>query len=230
MNSQEKQNLKKKLVAAAAVKYLEQNNLLENNIIGIGTGSTTNEFIKELAKVKHLIKGTVSSSNASTELLKSYDIPVFELNEINGLSVYIDGADAANSYGHLIKGLGGALTREKILANSADVFLCIIDDSKLVKILGRKGLVPIEVIPMARSRVAQEIKKLSSHAEVIFRDNFRTDNGNEIIDVRNFVITEPATVEQKINNIPGVVTNGIFAIRPADQILMATDNEIKKII
>jgi ribose 5-phosphate isomerase A len=210
---------KKQLVAKAALDYVEP-----NTIIGIGTGSTANHFIDALATIKHKIEGTVASSNATTERLKSHGIPVFDLNAIDEISVYLDGADESNHHLHLIKGGGGALTREKIVAAVSKRFVCIADDSKLVNILGKFPL-PIEVIPMARSYVARQLVKLGG--KPIWRENFTTDNGNLILDVHNLSITEPVKLETELNHITGVVTNGLFAKRPADVLLLGSDQGVK---
>jgi ribose 5-phosphate isomerase A len=211
----------KQEVARAAIEYV-----VPGTIIGIGTGSTANYFIDELAKIKGRIEGTVASSVASADRLKGHGIPVYDLNQINEMSVYIDGADESNDYLHLIKGGGGALTREKIVAAVADKFVCIADESKLVKILGKFPL-PIEVIPMARSYVAREIVKLGG--EPVLREGFTTDNGNVILDVHGLEIMEPMKLEQQLNNIVGVVTNGLFAMRPADVLLLGTQEGVKTI-
>ncbi len=218
-DKQSKQNELKKQVAQAAIEYV-----VEDAIIGIGTGSTANYFIDELAKIKHRIKGTVASSEASAERLKDHGIPVYELNTVDDIAVYIDGADEANSQLHLIKGGGGALTREKIVAAVSGQFICIADGSKLVDVLGNFPL-PIEVIPMARSYVARQIVKLGG--DPVWRENFITDNGNQIIDVRNLSISDPPALEKDINNITGVVTNGLFANRPADVLLLGTEQGVK---
>lgn len=209
----------KKAVAQAAIHYV-----VDDAIIGIGTGSTANYFIDELAKIKHRIKGTVASSEASAQRLKKHGIPVFELNSVDRISVYIDGADEANAHLHLVKGGGGALTREKIVAAVAEKFVCIADHSKLVDLLGKFPL-PIEVIPMARSYVARELVKLGGTP--LWRENFVTDNGNQILDVHNLKIIDPSTLEQTLNNITGVVTNGLFARRRADVLLLATPQGVK---
>jgi ribose 5-phosphate isomerase A len=211
----------KKMVAEAALQYV-----VPGTIIGIGTGSTANHFIDCLANIKSRIDGTVASSRASAERLAAHGIPVMDLNAAGELSVYIDGADESNHYLHLVKGGGGALTREKIVAASAEKFVCIADASKLVDVLGEFPL-PIEVIPMARSMVAREIVKLGG--QPIYREGFVTDNGNEILDVHNLRIMEPAKLEQELNNIPGVVTNGLFALRPADVLLLGSEDGVKKI-
>ena len=213
------QNAKKQAVAKAAIDYVEQ-----DSIVGVGTGSTVNFFIEELGKIKHKIEGAVSSSEASTEKLKALGIEVFELNDVSNLSVYIDGADEVTEHKYMIKGGGAALTREKIVAGVAKTFVCIVDDSKRVPVLGNFPL-PVEVIPMARSFVARELVKLGGDPE--YRQGVVTDNGNVILDVHNLDILYPRELEQAINNIPGVVTNGIFALRGADIVLSATDEGVK---
>ena len=212
---------KKQQVAKAALDYV-----VEDSIIGIGTGSTANHFIDALAAIKHKIDGTVASSNATAERLKSHGIPVFELNSVDEISVYIDGADESNHYLHLIKGGGGALTREKIVAAVSQRFICIADDSKLVDVLGKFPL-PVEVIPMARSYVAREIVKLGG--QPVWRENFITDNGNVILDIHNLQISEPVKLEAQLNGITGVVTNGLFAAKPASVLLLGSDNGVKVI-
>jgi len=209
----------KQLVAQAAIEYV-----VPGTIIGVGTGSTANYFIDELAKIKGRIEGTVASSVASAERLKGHGIPVYDLNAVDEISVYVDGADEANHYLHLVKGGGGALTREKIVAAASKKFVCIADESKLVDILGKFPL-PIEVIPMARSLVAREVVKLGGQPEL--REGFTTDNGNIILDVHNLEIMEPVKLEQTLNNITGVVTNGLFAMRPADVLLLGTKDGVK---
>ena len=211
----------KKMVAEAALE-----DVVPGSIIGIGTGSTANHFIDCLAGIKGKIDGTVASSNASAERLAAHGIPVLDLNAAGELSVYIDGADESNHYLHLIKGGGGALTREKIVAACAEKFVCIADGSKLVDVLGKFPL-PVEVIPMARSMVARELVKHGG--QPVYREGFVTDNGNIILDVHNLEIMEPAKLEQALNNIPGVVTNGLFALRPADVLLLGTEDGVKKI-
>jgi len=210
---------KKKQVAYAALEYVKQ-----DMIIGVGTGSTANHFIDALATIKHKIEGTVASSEATANRLKSHGIPVYDLNGVNEISIYVDGADESNHYLHLIKGGGGALTREKIVAAVAKSFICIADDSKLVDTLGAFPL-PVEVIPMARSYVAREIVKLGGRP--VWRENFVTDNGNIILDVHNLHIAEPVKLETALNQIVGVVTNGLFAQRPADVLLLGSDNGVK---
>ena len=208
----------KQAVADAALEYIRP--LLENDsVIGIGTGSTANLFIDALASVRGLVNATVASSEASAARLKSHGIPVYDLNSVNQVDFYIDGADESNAALQLIKGGGAALTREKIVAAVAARFICIADESKLVHTLGQFPL-PVEVIPMARSHVARELVKLGG--DPIYREGVVTDNGNVILDVYNFPIPQPLAMEQKINNITGVVTNGLFALRPADVLLLGT--------
>lgn len=214
------QNDKKQAAALAAMEYVKQ-----GAVIGVGTGSTVNYFIDALATVKHTIEGAVSSSDASTARLKSHGIEVFELNSISHLDIYVDGADEITQHKHMIKGGGAALTREKIVAAVAKQFICIIDDSKEVGVLGDFPL-PVEVIPMARSYVAREIVKLGG--EPVYRQGVITDNGNVILDVHNLKIINPPELERQLNNIVGVVTNGIFAMRGADVVLVGTDNEVLK--
>ena len=212
----------KQAVAKAAIEYVEA-----GTIIGVGTGSTANFFIDELAKIKHKIDGTVASSEASAERLKGHGIEVFDLNSVSEIAVYVDGADESNKYLHLIKGGGGALTREKIVAAASKKFVCIADESKLVDVMGKFPL-PIEVIPMARSLVAREIIKQIG-GEPVLREGFTTDNGNIILDVHNLEIMEPTKMEQILNNITGVVTNGLFAIKPANVLLLGTQDGVKTI-
>ena len=210
---------KKQQVAKAALEHV-----VMDTVIGIGTGSTANYFIDALATIKHKIEGAVASSNTTAERLKSHGIPVLELNNVDEISVYIDGADESNQYLHLIKGGGGALTREKIVAAVSKRFVCIADDSKLVEVLGKFPL-PIEVIPMARSYVARELVKMGG--KPVWREGFVTDNGNIILDVHNLQITEPVKLETQLNEITGVVTNGLFASRPANVLLLGSDNGVK---
>ncbi len=202
----------KKAVAQEAIQHVEI-----DTIIGVGTGSTANFFIDELAKIKHQIKGTVASSVASADRLKGHGIDVFELNSVDEISIYIDGADETNAYLHLVKGGGGALTREKIVAAASKKFVCIVDESKLVDYLGQFPL-PVEVIPMARGYVAREIVKLGG--EPVLREGFTTDNGNIILDIHGMEIMEAVKLEKQLNHITGVVTNGLFAMRPADVLLV----------
>ncbi len=212
---------KKKLAAEAAIDYIQI-----GDVIGVGTGSTANYFIDALANLKGKIDGAVASSEASAERLNSHGIRVLDLNSAGQLPIYVDGADESTKQLALIKGGGGALTREKIVANASSKFVCIADDSKLVDTLGTFPL-PIEVIPMARSSVSREIVKLGGVPEL--RDGFTTDNGNIIIDVHNLNIMEPIKMETDISTMAGVVTVGIFAIRPADVLLLGTDNGLQKI-
>lgn len=209
----------KKAVALAALEYVEV-----GAVVGVGTGSTANFFIDALAGIKHKIEGAVASSVATAERLKGHGIPVFELNSVNEIGVYVDGADEANRYLQLIKGGGGALTREKIVAAASRKFVCIADESKLVDVLGAFPL-PIEVIPMARSYVAREIVKIGG--KPVLREGFVTDNGNLILDVHGLSIMEPARLEAELNNIAGVVTNGLFAIRSADVLLLGTTEGVR---
>ncbi len=215
------QDALKKAAAEAALDYVQA-----GTIIGIGTGSTANHFIDALVTIKHKIEGTVASSVASAERLKKHGIPVLSLNNVDDMALYVDGADEANRHLQLIKGGGGALTREKIVAAVAKKFVCIADESKLVDMLGTFPL-PIEVIPMARSYVARQIVKMGG--QPLFREGFITDNGNIILDVRNLKIMEAAKLESELNNIPGVVTNGIFALRPADVLLLGTAQGVRTI-
>ena len=212
------QNAKKKAVAEAAIKYVEP-----DTIVGVGTGSTVNFFIDALADIKHKIIGAVSSSDASTEKLKANGIEVFSLNEVDSLSVYVDGADEVTEHKHMIKGGGAALTREKIVAAVAKTFVCIVDDTKQVPVLGKFPL-PVEVIPMARSYVARELVKLGG--DPVYREGVVTDNGNVILDVHNLNIINPREMEDAINSLAGVVTNGIFANRGADIVLVATGSGV----
>ena len=214
------QEQKKRNAAKAAIEHINN-----NAVIGVGTGSTVNFFIEELAKNKGLIDGAVSSSVATENLLKQHNIPVVPLNSVIELPIYIDGADEATKNKHLIKGGGGALTREKIIAAASEQFVCIIDDTKLVPLLGSFPL-PVEVVPMAQSYVAREITKLGGQPEL--RQNFITDNGNVILDIHNMKIENPSEIENKLNQITAVVTNGLFAKRPADVLIIASDNEVIK--
>ncbi len=200
--------------AEAAMEYVEP-----GMIVGVGTGSTANHFIDALATMKHDIEGTVASSIATEERLKSHGIRVMELNNAGQLSIYIDGADESDHHLNLIKGGGGALTREKIVAGASDKFICIADDTKLVDVMGKFPL-PVEVIPMAQSFVAREIVKMGGIP--ILREGFTTDNGNIIIDVKGLEILEPVKMEDEFNKIAGVVTVGLFARRPADVLILGT--------
>ena len=215
--SQEEQ---KKQAALAAIKYIH-----DDMVVGVGTGSTTNYFIDALAQLKGRIQTTVASSKQTAERLKSLSIPVDPLNAVNSIDVYVDGADQINKLLQCIKGGGGALTGEKILASVAKQFICIADKSKLVPVLGSAFPIAVEVIPMARSAVARELVKLGG--DPIYRENFVTDFGNVILDVHNLEIMEPIKWEHKLNNIAGVVSNGIFAERHADILLMGTDEGVK---
>lgn len=213
------QDEKKATVAAAALDYIEN-----GQIVGIGSGTTVHALINQLSRVKNKIEAVVSSSELTTKMILEKDIRVIDLKESGPLPLYIDGADESNSKKQLIKGGGGALTREKIIANASKRFICMIDDSKLVKALGKFPL-PIEVIGMAQSFVALELIKIGGRP--VYRDGFKTDNGNIILDVHNLEISEPIALEEKINNIPGVVTNGLFALRPADHLLISNGNNIE---
>ena len=207
--------------AKAALQFIE-----DDMVVGVGTGSTVNFFIKELATIKHRIDACVSSSKATEALLKKEGIPVIDLNSIQELPIYIDGADEVTEHGAMIKGGGGAHTREKIVAQLAEQFISIVDDSKLVKHLGRFP-VAVEVIPVARSMVARELVKLGGDPE--YREGFITDNGNIILDVFNLTINEPLDLEERINRITGVVENGIFAHRSADVVLLASQDGVKRV-
>ncbi len=215
------QDDKKKAAAKAALKYIE-----DAAIVGVGTGSTVNYFIDALADVKHNIQGAVSSSKASTRRLKDMGIEVFDLNSVDKIDIYVDGADEITEHKHMIKGGGAALTREKIVAAVADKFICIIDDTKQVPMLGQFPL-PVEVIPMARSYVAREIVKLGG--DPAYRQGVVTDNGNVILDVYNLKILNPVELERQLNAIVGVVTNGLFADRGADVVLVGTNDGVATI-
>jgi len=209
----------KKAVAMAALDYVEM-----GSIVGVGTGSTANFFIDGLATIKGKIDGTVASSVASADRLKKHGIRVMDLNEAGQLGLYVDGADESNRFLHLVKGGGGALTREKIVAAASEKFVCIADESKLVDVLGKFPL-PVEVIPMAQSYVAREIAKMGGRP--VLRDGFTTDNGNIILDVHDLEILEPTKLEQQLNNVAGVVTNGLFALRPADVLLLGKQDGVE---
>ena len=213
------QNQKKMSAAAEAVKYVK-----ENAILGVGTGSTVNYFIDGLEPIKDKIKGAVSSSVASTKKLEAMGIKVFDLNEIDSIDIYVDGADEINPEMDMIKGGGAALTREKIVAAVAKQFICIVDDTKVVDVLGKFPL-PVEVIPMAREYVARELTKLGGRP--VYREGCVTDNGNHILDVHDLRITEPKKLEQLVNAIPGVVTVGIFGKRGADVLIVGTEDGVK---
>jgi len=213
-------------VARAALDYV-----VEGKIIGVGTGSTANFFIDELAKIKHKITGAVASSEATAARLKSHGIQVFDLNQIEGMPVYIDGADEITNSGAMIKGGGAALTREKIVASSAEKFVCIADGSKLVGMLGRFPL-PVEVIPMAQAVVSRRLKALGGEPRLRVKDGKTvvTDNGCSIIDVHGLQIADPSGLETIINNIPGVVTVGLFAQQGANVCLLGTAEGVKKLV
>mgnify|MGYP000659763818 CR=1 FL=1 len=210
----------KRMAAEAALEYVE-----EDSVVGVGTGSTVDLFIDALADIRSRIAGAVASSEASAQRLRDRGIDVLDLNSAGRLPVYIDGADEANRFLQLIKGGGGALTREKIVASASDRFVCAADDGKMVDVLGAFPL-PVEVIPMARSTVARELVRLGGRPEL--REGFTTDNGNIILDVHGLSITEPLKLEQTLNNVPGVVTNGIFALRPADLLLLGSDSGVRR--
>ena len=212
--SNDQQLEQKKQVAAAALKWVKS-----DSVIGVGTGSTVNCFIDALAASRIRIEAAISSSQATTARLEAAGIEVRDLNQAGTLDVYIDGADEFDAHRRLIKGGGGALTREKIVAGASRKFVCIVDASKKVSVLGKFPL-PIEVIPMARSFVARQLVAIGGQPEL--RQGFTTDNGNLILDVHNMDLVDPVKIEQRINNIPGVVCCGLFALRPADVVLMAT--------
>ena len=213
----------KQAVAQAAVDFILPK-LDDKSVVGVGTGSTANCFIDALALHKGAFDGAVASSEATAARLKGHGIPVYELNTVSDLEFYVDGADESDEQLNLIKGGGAALTREKIVAAVAKTFICIADASKLVPVLGAFPL-PVEVIPMARSHVARELVKLGG--DPVYREGVVTDNGNIIIDVFNMQITNPVELERQINNIVGVVTNGLFAARPADLLLLGTPEGVK---
>lgn len=216
----------KQAVAQAAIQYV-----VENEIVGVGTGSTANFFIDELAKIKHKIKGAVASSDATAERLRGHGIKVFDLNEITSMPVYIDGADEITAQGAMIKGGGAALTREKIVASVARKFICIADGSKLVATLGKFPL-PVEVIPMGQAVVARQLNAIGGDARLRVKDGvpMLTDNGNVIIDVHGLQIKDPSTLEAEINNIVGVVTVGLFARHGANVCLLGTAEGVKTLI
>jgi len=211
----------KKAAAEAALGYINN-----GDIVGVGTGSTANHFIDALSRIKGKIDGAVASSEASAKRLRGHGIEVMELNDVGDLPVYVDGADEATQHGYMIKGGGGALTREKIVAQASEKFVCIADDSKLVDVLGEFPL-PVEVIPMARSLVARYLVDLDGQPE--YRVGFVTDNGNIILDVRNMQIIDPKKLETQLNQMPGVVTNGLFAHRGADVMLFGGAGGVNKI-
>jgi len=202
-----------------AIEYIKSK-IDINSIIGVGTGSTVNYFIEKLAKIKHTFKGAVSSSDASTKLLEQFGIEVFELNDVNEILVYVDGADEVDVDHHLIKGGGGAHTREKIVASASNEFVCIVDKSKLVNVLGNFPL-PVEVLIKSRSYVAREIIKIGGEPEL--RKDFLTDQGNQILDIKGLKIENPSKLEQKINLIPGVLDNGIFANCKPQKVIVGKD-------
>lgn len=209
----------KKMAALAALDFIES-----DMIIGVGTGSTTHYFMEALQSIKGKIEGAVASSIETEKKLKALSIPILDLNSVNELPLYVDGADEVNTAHQLIKGGGGALTREKIIAAVAKKFVCIVDQSKKVDLLGKFPL-PIEVIPMARSYVARQIVKLGG--DPVYRQGFTTDNGNVILDVFNLKMLEPIALEEKLNNIVGVVANGLFARRPADIVLVGMEQGVE---
>jgi ribose 5-phosphate isomerase A len=211
----------KRAVAKAAIAYIPV-----DTIVGVGTGSTANFFIDELGKIKHKIRGAVASSEASAKRLQGHGIEVFSLNDVSDIPVYVDGADEITRHMHMIKGGGGALTREKIVAAASKKFICVCDESKLVDVLGKFPL-PIEVIPMARSYVAREIVKLGGQPKL--REGFTTDNGNIILDVHGMKILNPVELESALNHLTGVVTNGLFAKRGADILLLGTASGVQTI-
>jgi ribose 5-phosphate isomerase A len=221
MISSDQQQLQKQQVAGAALAWVRP-----DNVLGVGTGSTVNCFIDALAASGIRIEAAVSSSEATTQRLQSLGIHVRELNLAGTLDVYVDGADEFDSYRRLIKGGGGALTREKIVAGASRKFVCIVDESKKVGVLGKFPL-PIEVIPMARSYIARQLVAMGGQPEL--RDGFTTDNGNLILDVHNMDLVDPVAIEKAINNLPGVVTCGLFAIRPADVVLMASSVGVQEL-
>jgi len=209
----------KQLVAKEALKHV-----VEHAVVGVGSGSTVNFFIDALATIKGRIEGAVAASEASAARLKKHGIRVFDLNSVNELPVYVDGADEITEHMHMIKGGGGALTREKIVAAVAGKFVCICDASKLVPVLGRFPL-PVEVIPMARSYVGRELLRMGG--QPVLRENYKTDNGNLILDCHGLAIMDPPALEAQLNNLAGVVTNGLFARRPADVLLLGSPDGVQ---
>jgi ribose 5-phosphate isomerase A len=212
----------KRRAAEAALEFVKR-----GMIVGVGTGSTVNYFIDALAGIKDRIEGAVSSSEATSRRLQDHGIPVLDLNEVGPLPLYVDGADEANASLQLIKGGGGALTREKIVAAASDTFICIADEKKLVANLGKAFPLPIEVIPMAVAHVERELRRLGGRP--LRRADFVTDNGNLILDVHELQIAEPARMESELNDIAGVVTVGLFALRPANRLLLGTDQGVRKL-
>jgi len=217
------QNELKKAVAATAAQYVKER-LHEKSVLGVGTGSTANLFIECLAAFKYDIRCTVASSEGTKARLLALGIPVMDLNSVDEVSIYVDGADEANAHLQLIKGGGGALTREKIIAAVAKEFVCIADQSKYVSVLGTFPL-PVEVIPMSRSHVARAIVTLGG--DPVYREGFVTDNGNYILDIHHMHIVNPVELEMQLNQITGVVTNGLFAVRPADLMILGTTDGIR---
>lgn len=215
------QDEQKREVAQAAIQHIPI-----GSIVGVGTGSTANYFIDELAKIKHKIDGAVASSDDTAHRLRNHHIEVLDLNDVSEIPVYVDGADEITEHLHMIKGGGGALTREKIVAATAKKFVCVADQSKLVSVLGAFPL-PVEVIPMARSYVARKIVQLGGHP--VLREGFITDNGNVILDVHGLKILNPTELETDLNQIAGTVTNGLFAKRGANVLLLGTDNGVRTI-
>jgi ribose 5-phosphate isomerase A len=211
----------KQLVAREALKHV-----VEDAVVGVGSGSTVNHFIDALAGLKGRIEGAVAASEASAERLKKHGIRVFDLNAVDELPVYVDGADEVNEHLYMVKGGGGALTREKIIAAVARKFVCICDASKLVGVLGKFPL-PVEVIPMARGHVGRELRKRGGHP--VLREGFKTDNGNLIIDCHGLTITDPPRLESELDQVAGVVTNGLFARRPADLLLLAGPGGVRTV-
>ncbi|MFC0323557.1 ribose-5-phosphate isomerase RpiA [Gallibacterium melopsittaci] len=205
----------KKMAANAALQYVQA-----DSIVGVGSGSTVNCFIEALGTIKHKIKGAVAASKNSEALLRQQGIEVFSANDVSGLDIYVDGADEITPHKMMIKGGGAALTREKIVAALAKTFICIVDRSKQVDVLGSTFPLPVEVIPMARSQVARKLVALGGSPE--YREGVVTDNGNIILDVHNFKIINPVEMEKELNNVAGVVTNGIFALRPANIVIVGT--------
>lgn len=215
----------KRAVGIAAAEYIRPH-LEEDSIVGVGTGSTANCFIDALAQYKHLFDGAVASSEASAQRLRDHGIAVYDLNSVSGMDFYIDGADEINEHLEMIKGGGAALTREKIVAAVAREFVCVADESKLVQRLGAFPL-PVEVIPMSRSFVAREIVKLGG--DPVWREGVVTDNGGHILDVHNLSIASAIELESKINQITGVITNGLFALRPANVLLLGTQDGVRTV-